>query len=83
MLVSEYWTQREIAKLFGSTSHKIGRVLKQLGLRLENGKPSSRAHQLGLVRKRPVYGKEYFDVWTWHLGKTLPHLEPAGLRQLP
>jgi len=31
---------REIAKLFGSTSHKIGRALKRQGLQLENGEPS-------------------------------------------
>ena len=76
---SEYMTMREIAKLFGSTSHQIGRALKRLGLREENGEPSPRAHQLGLVHKRPVYEKECFDVWTWHVEKTIPFLEADGL----
>ncbi len=83
LLASEYWTMRELAKLFGSTSHKIGRVLKQLGLRLENGAPSSQALHQGLVKRRPVYGREFHDVWTWHVGRTLPYLEAAGLRLLP
>jgi len=75
MLVSDYFSMREIGKLLNSNSHRVGRALKRLGLRLENGEPSPQAHQLGLVKKRPVYGKECFDVWTWNAPKLLPILE--------
>jgi hypothetical protein len=79
MSYSRYTTMREIAKLFGSTSHQIGRALKRQGLRQENGEPSRRAHQLGLVRKRPVYEKEWHDVWEWDVENTIPFLEADGL----
>ena len=81
MYDSEYTTMQEIARYFDdSTSHTIGRHLKECGLRLANNEPSELAHQLGLVRKRPVYGREPHEVWTWHLAKTLSRLEGAGLR---
>lgn len=80
---SEYCTMQEIAKLVGSTSHQIGRRLKRLGLRLDNGEPSPKAHQLGLSRKRPVYGREQFSVWMWHLKKTLPILEETEVSEKP
>jgi len=62
-----YMTMREIASFLESTtSNKIGRILKELALRLENGEPSPRAHQLGLVSRRPVHWNEHYDVTTWH-----------------
>ena len=76
----EYVTMQEIGRMFGSNSHQIGRILKGLGFRMKNREPSALAHQLGLVKKRPVYGRECFDVWIWHLGKIMPFLEERGLR---
>lgn len=75
----EFATMREIAKLLGSTSHKVGRALKRLGLRLEDGNPSPGAHQQGFVKKRPVFGKETIDVWLWHAAKTFPLLHAEEL----
>ncbi len=79
----DYCTMREIAKLFGSTSHRIGRHLKKMGLRLENGEPSSEAHRLGLVHRRPVHGREAFSVWTWHLQKLTPLLGEVDNPRVP
>ena len=76
-----YMTMREIARYFESTtSHKIGRILKALGLRTHDGMPSRRAHELGLVSKRPVYWNERYEVTTWHGEKTMRLLEKAGLK---
>ena len=77
MAYSEYYTMREIGKLIGSNSHQVGRALKRLGLRLENGEPSALAFQLGLVQKRQVFNRPGHDVWTWNMTKTLPFLEGA------
>lgn len=77
--LSDYDTMENIATFFGSTSHKVGRILKRLGWRLDNGEPSPQAHRLGLVRQRPVYGREYYPVWLWHVEKTIPILQEAGL----
>jgi len=58
---SEFMTMREMARFFQSTtSNKIGRILTTLGLRLDNGNPSPRARQLGLVSKRRVYWNERY-----------------------
>lgn len=81
MSESNHMTMREIARLFeGMTSNKIGRLLKQLGFRLDSGAPSPKAVELGLVSKRPVHWNEHYDVTTWHYERLLPHLIEAGLK---
>lgn len=75
-----YVNQATLGWLFRVTSHIIGRALKQEGLRLPNRKPSPRAFQLGMVKKEPIPGQKTLDYWVWHLEKTIPHLESAGLK---
>lgn len=73
--MGEFESMKEIGKLLDTTPNKLGRVLKELGLRDEAGEPTPLAHQLGMVRNRPVYGRETVEVWTWHVEKTLSYLE--------
>jgi hypothetical protein len=81
MTHEKYWTMKELGTLFGLSSHKIGRKLKDLGLRTQEGKPSQRAFAQGLVRQRwdedrPVY------VWAWHKDKTVALLKQAGMERI-
>lgn len=76
----DYWTMREIGRLFDLSSHKIGKKLKQLGYRTPDGKPSHKAFDEALVKQRwaddqPVY------LWAWHRDKTVAVLEQAGLEK--
>ncbi len=78
--MSEYMTMREMARLLDSTtSNRIGRILKQLGLRASDGTPTAMARQLRLVSQRPVYWNNNWTVTTWHFERTLPFLLQAGL----
>jgi hypothetical protein len=51
---------RDIGKVFGTTSHVIGRRLKELGLRMEDGKPSPEAFQRELCRQRWTRDMEHY-----------------------
>ncbi len=74
---SEFWTMKEIGKLYGTTSHQVGRKLKEIGLRTPEGKPSVRAFSLGLVDRRfNTDGPGY--CWAWHHERTCALLEDAG-----
>ena len=76
---NEFKTMREIAKLFaGQTSHKSGNKLKALGLRTPDGKPSSVAFDRGFVSQRWTEDHQHYCS-VWHLGRTVPLLENAGL----
>jgi hypothetical protein len=68
---------REIGKLFGVTNHTVGRKLKTLGLRTTDGKPSCEAFVRGLVARNFTDDQNYW--WVWHVEKTVPLLETAGL----
>jgi hypothetical protein len=77
---SDYRTMKEIGRLFGATSHAIGRKLKEVGLRTAEGKPGRRAFEGGLCdRRRAADGEHYCRAW--HEGKTVRALEQAGLGQ--
>ncbi|MDY0168577.1 MAG: hypothetical protein RBS80_18655 [Thermoguttaceae bacterium] len=81
MTSEEYWTMREIGTLFGATSHKVGKTLKDLGLRTQEGKPSTNAFEQGFVEQRwaddsPVY------LWAWHKEKITALLEKAGFEKV-
>ena len=59
-----YKTMREIGKEFNATSHEVGRWLKNQGLRLENGQPSSEAKRDGWVKKvDSTKPRTYFYAW--------------------
>lgn len=66
-------TMRDLARVIGgaATSHTVGKDLTRLGLRA-NGKPTSKAHELGLIRSASTGkgdGSGFF--WVWHREKTL------------
>ncbi|QDU94128.1 hypothetical protein [Lignipirellula cremea] len=72
----EYMSMTQIGKLFGATSHQIGKWLKELGLRDGNGSPSSEAFERNLVDQRFDAKGNY--IYQWHSEKTFELLEAAG-----
>jgi len=81
--VVNFCSMEEIGMLFDRTSHKVGRMLKILGLRTPDGKPSQKAFQGGFVKKRIAEYREGKYHWVRHLEKTVAMLEAAGWRRLP
>jgi hypothetical protein len=77
-MTSEYWTMREIGKLLGTTSHVIGKKLKEIGLRTPDGRPSHRAFAGGYCDQRWTEEMTHY-CWAWHKDKTLRALEEAGM----
>ena len=75
MTTEEFWTMKEIGAMCGITSHKVGKKLKEAGLRTPDGKPSQRAFDQGYVKKR--WGFERLEIynWTWHKDKVIAVLE--------
>lgn len=74
-------TMKEIGQLFGVTSHVIGRKLKELGLRTEEGKPSRKAHEEGYCDQRWTQDGQHY-LWAWNQGKTVEVLEAAGMKRV-
>ena len=73
-----YSTMRAIGKLLGLSSHQVGRRLKQLGLRTDEGRPSQVAFDKGYVEpKWTADGQRY--LWAWHQAKTLSILKSLGI----
>jgi hypothetical protein len=73
MTEDRFLSQTELAALVGGTSHSVGKALTAAGLR-NNGTPSSKAFNLGLVKQAPTLnGSGYFYVW--HMERTLPFLK--------
>lgn len=82
MLNDDYLSLEEIGLFLGTTSHRIGRLLKALGYRTLDGKPSNKAIRVGLAQKR--YGHYTTDryVWAWHKKKIFPILKTVEMRLL-
>lgn len=82
--MSDHLSQTDLGKLFGVSSHVIGKWLGDCGLRNEFKKPSKRAFEEGFVNTagtgREVVGS-YFYVW--HKAKTVAALKAAGHRIKP
>jgi hypothetical protein len=75
--MNEYSSLTELGRLYGVSSHVVGRWLKGLGLRTENGRPSPEAHAQGYVAQRPSrHPGTYF--WIWHTARTTAILD--GMR---
>jgi hypothetical protein len=73
---------REIGRLFGITSHKVGKKLKKVGLRTPQGRPSQRAFEEGYVQQRWGFERQEIYNWTWHKDKTIALLEEAGFERV-
>ena len=81
MIDNEYSTQTELGRLFGVTSHVIGKWLAALGLRVVGGNPTAKAQ--GLVKTAPTgRGEGDHLFFLWHTAKTVKALEDAGHRQV-
>ena len=82
--MSDYLSQTELGKLFGASSHDIGKWLVECGLRTDRKKPSKRAFDEGFVStagtNRGGQGG-YFYVWSKE--KTVAALQSAGHRLRP
>ncbi len=75
--MGEYLSLTEIGRLYGVSSHVVGRWLRGLGLRTDEGKPSAEAFQRGFVAQRPSrHPGTYF--WVWNAERTLELLD--GMR---
>lgn len=73
----KYLSQRELGTIYGVSSQFIGRWLKGLGLRTEDGSPSTRAFNEGFVSQRPSTQPDtYFYVW--HRDKTCEQFDGMG-----
>lgn len=75
-------TMTEIGKYFGVTSHQVGRWLKQIGLRTDDGKPSQEAFSEGYVAKADNDRCPGTYYYAWHVDKTIAALEKAGHKRL-
>jgi hypothetical protein len=70
---------KEIGKLFGITSHAVGKRLKEIGLRTSGGKPSHTAFAGGYCATHWTSdGMNY--CWAWEKTKTMVALEGTGLK---
>lgn len=68
-----------LGAIYGVNSHDVGRKLKALGLRTDDGRPSRRAIDDGFVQERILeYGGSH---WLWHEQKACEALDGAGNRR--
>ncbi len=75
--MNEYLSLTELGRLYGVSSHVVGRWLKGLGLRTQDGRPSPEAFAQSYVTQRPSRQPgTYF--WIWHADKTTGILD--GMR---
>lgn len=79
VIVNKYMTMKEIGRDFGLTSHDVGKLLKAHKLRTEDGKPSARAFEVGLVDQKFDGFGHY--IWVWHNDKMRMLLERLGHRR--
>jgi hypothetical protein len=75
---NEWANMRDVGRLFGKTSHDVGRILKHHGYRSENGKPTRKSHEGQLVREHFVNG---FSSSLWHVERTSALLESLGWKK--
>jgi hypothetical protein len=73
-----YLTLTELGKLYGVSSHKIGKWLVSVGLQTPAKKPSGRAFREGYVEQRGSTQPGTY-IWIWHSEKTMKALEEAGI----
>ena len=73
----EFMSLTDLGKLYGVTSHKVGRWLVALGLRTADKKPSTKAFQDGFVSRRDsTQPGTYY--WVWHAEMTMLVLDSTG-----
>jgi hypothetical protein len=79
-MADEFLSLTELGRLYGVSSHMMGRWLVALGLRTREKKPSRDAFQGGYVSQRAsTQPGTYF--WVWHGERTMRLLHEAGYRK--
>jgi len=73
---SPYVTLTVLGEIYGVSAQEVGRWLKGMGYRLEDGWPSHLAVKDGFVREQALEHGGYF--WTWHREKTCHELDMMG-----
>lgn len=73
--MNEYVSQREIGQIYGVSSHVVGKWLKGLGLRNEQGYPTHEA--LSMVSKRPSTNEGTW-ITVWHREQVLEIFDNMG-----
>jgi hypothetical protein len=71
---NDFKTMKELGQCFGMTSHEIGRKLKALGLRTQDGRPTHEAFRGGYCEQRWTQDGRHY-CWAWHGEKTARVLE--------
>jgi len=62
--MNEYLSLTELGRIYGVSSHVVGKWLKGLGLRASDGSPSAQAFNEKYVSQRPSRQPgTYFHVW--------------------
>ena len=79
--VYPHMTQTQLGQLFGTTSHKSGQWLKEIGLRDPDGTPTDMAHDDGFCKQAPSGQCGYH--WVWDSKKTVAALREAGYPMVP
>jgi hypothetical protein len=74
--MGDYGTMKDIGRDYGMTSHVLGKLLKQHGLRTEDGKPSAKAFEIEMVDQKFDGFGHY--IWSWHIAKMKKLLERLG-----
>ena len=71
---NQYASMKQIGKILGISSHKVGRKLKELSFRTPDGQPTDMAKQSGLTRAQFVEQGYWLDLW--HQDRVLAVLSP-------
>lgn len=77
-LENGYALQEELGTLYGESSHKVGKRLRELGYRDKDGRPTLKAFSERLIAPR---GSPKFT-WAWNIQKNCALLEAAGWKQV-
>jgi len=63
-------SMKEIGATINLSSHKVGKLLKELGYRTQEGKPSQKAFEEGLCQPRWSQSGEKY-LWVWRENKVI------------
>ena len=81
--ITQFATQTQIGRLFGISSHKVGKVLTEFHFRLLDGRPSSLAWSEGIVQEHFLEDRPFVPFWLWDIEAVAEILEIAGFEEDP
>jgi hypothetical protein len=78
----EYRNMRDIGKMYGKSSHQVGRELRDSGYRTPDGKPTKRALAEGMaILQRNPENPEWIAC-AWNVAKVTYLLEAYGWKKV-